>query len=90
VIARHERKVEKIVGHLKAAATRQLTADGLHPLADFARKDGGTPTPWAENCWKVFLDSRADIVRSVAYVDDHPEQEGKQRQHWSFVLRESR
>ena len=40
VIARHERRIERIVGHLKARATQQLRSGGRHPLAGHATPDG--------------------------------------------------
>jgi REP element-mobilizing transposase RayT len=79
VLGRHERDAERMVGHCKSSATRQLGADGLHPFA------GTKQSPWAERCWKVFLDSIVDIERAVRYVEENPIKEGKRRQRWSFV-----
>src|SRR4051794_33141771 len=33
------RDIRRIVGHLKARATQQLAADGLHPMASYRQKD---------------------------------------------------
>jgi hypothetical protein len=85
VILRHEPLAEKIVGHLKAAATRQLILDGLHPLAACRTSDGRVPTPWVEGCWKVYLDSPADIRSAIRYDQENPVKEGRPRQTWSFV-----
>ena len=85
VIGRHSRHVERIVGHMKSAATRRLDVDGMHPFSDVRLRDGRRPSPWAERCWKVFLDSRADVLRAVDYVEQNPVKEGKRRQRWSFV-----
>jgi hypothetical protein len=79
VLGRHEGGAERMVGHFKSSATRQLDADGLHPFA------GTKQSPWAERCWKVFLDSIADIERAVRYVEENPIKERKRRQCWSFV-----
>ena len=85
VVLRHERLAEKIVGHLKAAATRQLATDGLHPLGEYQRPDGRIPTPWVEGCWKVYLDTAADIRSAIRYDEDNPVREGRPRQSCDFV-----
>jgi hypothetical protein len=43
------------------------------------------PTPWAERCWRVFLDSEEAIENAIHYVNDNPVKEGKPLQTWSFV-----
>jgi REP element-mobilizing transposase RayT len=78
VIARHERNVERIVGHLKSRATQELKAEGLW------FKDARLV--WAEGCWRVYLNEADEVRRSVAYVEANPAKEGKPRQHWSFVM----
>ena len=55
-----ERRVERMVGHLKARSTQQLSAAGLWP-AD-------KRPVWGENMWKVFLDASAEIDDAVKYV----------------------
>jgi REP element-mobilizing transposase RayT len=87
VVARHRCKVEWIVNQLKGAATRQLLEEQLHPFARWRRPDGTVPMCWAAKLWKVYLDSQADIVRAVAYVENNPLKEGKPPQNWSFVTR---
>ena len=69
---------------LKGAATKQLTNDGLHPLAEFER-DGSIPSPWAVGKWKVYLDNEEAIENAIIYVWDNPGKEDKPRQTWSFV-----
>ncbi|MCX5675040.1 MAG: transposase [Planctomycetota bacterium] len=78
VIARHERALERTVGHLKGRATQRLKADGLWPGCD-------APV-WAKGCWRVYLNTAEDVKRAVAYVEANPEKESKPRQHWSFVI----
>jgi REP element-mobilizing transposase RayT len=78
------RRVQRIVGHLKARATQQLIEDGLHPLAKYVEPDGTIPSPWGRNCWKVFYDER-HLLQAIRYVERNPEIEGKPRQSWSFV-----
>lgn len=85
VISRHEYRVEQIVNLLKGEATRQLVAEGIHPLAECAGTDGKTPKAWSRGLWKVFLDSATDIVKAIEYVRDNPAKEGLPDQRWSFV-----
>jgi len=78
VIGRHERRIGRIIGHLKTRATQRLKSEGLWP-------DPQRPV-WAERGWKVFLDSIEDVGRAVAYVAENPAKEGKRPQRWSFVV----
>jgi len=84
VVARCGRKIEAIVSHLKANATRQLKDASLHPLTLFAN-EGRIPSPWTRSFWKVFLNSDAQIEKAITNVEDNPTREGKPRQHWTFV-----
>lgn len=54
VAARQEIYAEGIVGHLKRAASRQLSKAALHPFAGRARRDQRLPSPWGEHGWKIF------------------------------------
>ncbi len=84
VIARHRFKVEYIAGLLKGGASKQLKADGIHPLSKYRNDKGELPTPWNVKCWRVYLDSEEAIDNAIHYVDQNPVKEGKPRQHWSF------
>jgi REP element-mobilizing transposase RayT len=84
VIARHGHPVERLVNFLKGAATRELVAENLHPLAQW-QKRGRPPRCWARGEWKVFLDSEEDVLRAIRYVQDNPSKEGKPPQRWTFV-----
>ncbi len=86
VIGWHERDIRRIVSHLKAKATMQLRAYGRHPLAMFADDQGDVPTPWARKSWDVYLFTAADVRRAMGYVENNPMKEGKQPQHWPFVV----
>jgi hypothetical protein len=85
VLGRHERDAQVIVGHLKAQATRELTARGIHPLSGYTGKRGGLPTPWSEGCWKVFIDDEDQLAKAIQYVQRHPAKEGLPAQSWEFV-----
>lgn len=85
VIARHRYEVEKLVTLLKQDATRQLSAERLHPLATYKNVRGTIPSPWGASCRKVFLDADHEIVGRVQYVEENPLKQGKPTQHWSFV-----
>ena len=85
VVARHHFKIEQAVNLLKGEATKRLASENRHPLAEYRNPRGRAPTPWVENAWKVYLDSAADIARSIAYVERNPIKEGKPRQSWPFV-----
>ncbi len=86
VLARAGRPVEETARRLKAAATKRLAAEGLHPFAGSATATGKLPTPWTRREWKVFLDTPDDVRRAVRYVEGNPIKEGKPRQEWSFVI----
>ncbi len=86
VLRRHTYKVEQMVRLLKAEASIKLMEDGRHPFADRPLKDRSLPSPWAHDCWKVFLDSDEAIDHAVCYTDGNPEKEGKRRQRWPFVI----
>jgi REP element-mobilizing transposase RayT len=85
VLARHALKVEQLVIQLKGAATRQLLNESLHPLAEQGTGGKAVPKCWGRGEWKVFLNSEADILRSIDYVEKNPLKEGKPLQRWGFV-----
>jgi REP element-mobilizing transposase RayT len=85
VLGRHAYAVEKMVGRLKAAASKALADSGQHPLAEWPGEDGSFPSPWARGCWKVFLFTAEDVRRSIRYAEENPAKEGKRQQTWSFV-----
>jgi len=85
VIAQHPTRIELISNQLKGAATRQLTRDNLHPLANFADKHGKTPSPWAVGQWKVFIQSERQLHHTIRYVQQNPINAGLKPQNWKFV-----
>jgi REP element-mobilizing transposase RayT len=86
VLARTPYRVEQAVRRLKAGASRELADSNLHPLSAYALPDGTLPSPWANKCWRVFLNTDAEILRAILYVENNPLKEGKKRQNWSFVV----
>lgn len=76
VVARSERKIETIIGHLKGRATQSLTRRELFPAE--------RPV-WAEHRWKVFLNTPQELRRAIRYVEDNPAKEGRSRLSWPFV-----
>ncbi len=85
VVAGHAREVEGIMAHLKAAASRQLTVEGLHPFREQPLPSGRLPSPWAAGAWHVYLGTDAAVRRAIAYVEENPVKAGLRRQRWSFV-----
>lgn len=85
VIGPHERDIDRIVGHLKARATQEMNAAGIHPLGAYRQKDGTAPSPWCRKGWKVFVFSQRHLREAIEYVERNPLREGKRRQGWSCV-----
>ncbi len=85
VLSRHRLHVEQLVNQLKGAATRRLVEEGIHPQAAYQGTKRHPPKVFARGLWKVFLDTAADIARSIHYVEGNPQREHLPPQHWSFV-----
>ena len=79
------RTIEKIIGHLKARATQQLTSEGLNPMARFAGPDGRYPSVWVQHGWTVFLRTDDEIERAIEYDRNNPIKMGVAPQDWWFV-----
>lgn len=78
--------IRRFAGRLKGAATKQLRADGLHPLADFPKVDGSLPSPWGEDLWVVYLFKDHEVKRAIDYTNQNPVKAGLPMQNWSFVV----
>jgi REP element-mobilizing transposase RayT len=85
VATRQDMHAEDIVGHLKRAASRQLSKAALHPFAGYSRRDQRLPSPWGERGWKVFLFDLDEIEHAVQYVNDNPAEAGLPAQQWPWV-----
>jgi REP element-mobilizing transposase RayT len=77
VIGRHSRKIRKIVGHMKARATRLLHLRGSWHTDD-------RPV-WGEHGWNVFLSTADEVEHAIEYANENPEKEQLPTQTWSFV-----
>jgi REP element-mobilizing transposase RayT len=86
VIARFRYDVVQVANLLKGAATRQLLAEGIHPLQEYRANDGSIPSPWSSKVWKVFLDCDYDVRRAIQYTEENPEKDGLKPQKWGFVV----
>ncbi|MBX9680093.1 MAG: hypothetical protein K2X38_15125 [Gemmataceae bacterium] len=76
--------VEHLVIQMKAAATREMESENIHPFQFQRTKTGRVYKCFARGEWKVYLD-REDIPRAIRYVEGNPEKEGLPRQRWTFV-----
>ena len=61
-------------------------AESLHPFLDLKDTSGKVPHCWAGGQWIVYLNSLADILRAIRYVEDNPTKDGLPRQRWPFVV----
>jgi REP element-mobilizing transposase RayT len=85
IVSRHDRSIEQIARHLKSKATMAMTRHGVHPLAAYTNNQGIVPTPWAANCWSVFINDEVQLAAAIAYVERHPEKEGLPAQSYGFL-----
>lgn len=77
VIRKHRHKAEQMIENLQEASREALIAGGLrtavHPV-------------WGGPGWKVYLDTREDIERTIKYVEQNPIKSRRPAQHWPFVV----
>jgi REP element-mobilizing transposase RayT len=81
VIDRPPYSAEQATNLLKGAATTESSRRGLHPFANSPYANGSLPTPWARKQWIVNLNTSADILRAIAYVERNPQRDGLRRRH---------
>jgi hypothetical protein len=86
VLGRSSRPIERISGHLKSSAARQLTEDGLHPFQKVQLPDGRRPSLWGEGSWRVFIDNTDHLHAAIRYVEQNPLKERMSSQRWPFVV----
>jgi REP element-mobilizing transposase RayT len=85
IIGRHPRHIDEIAAHLKSKATRQMTHERIHPLAEFTTHDDRKPSPWARNYWCPFIDSEEYMRKAISYVARNPLKAGMKPQAWSCI-----
>ncbi len=85
VIARSDHDVEYWVGYFKRAASRGLRTAGLHPFAGDSRPNERVPSVWADDGWKVFLNTPDEIRSRIVYVERNPTNAGMAPQMWDWV-----
>jgi REP element-mobilizing transposase RayT len=78
LIRRHRDKSEQMIKSLQDASREALIVGGKrsenHPV-------------WGGPGWKVFLNTRDDIKRIIAYIEDNPLRAKRLPQKWSFVTK---
>jgi REP element-mobilizing transposase RayT len=76
LIRKHRHLAEEMIANLQRESQIALKEAGMreqeHPV-------------WGGPGWKVFLDSPADIERTIPYVEDNPLKIYQPRQEWGFV-----
>jgi REP-associated tyrosine transposase len=77
--------VDRIATQFKARATAKLNEEGLHPLARYARANGGLPSPWARKHWCPFIRSVEHMCAAIRYVERNPVKAGFKPQRWRLV-----
>jgi REP element-mobilizing transposase RayT len=77
VLGRSTLSAQNITKLLKTAAEKRLHSEDVFP-------DGSTI--WARGCWQVFLNTPAEMHRTIRYVNENPLKAGLKPQHWSFVI----
>jgi REP element-mobilizing transposase RayT len=78
VLVWHQRKIRRIIGHLKTRATQHLHQDRLWT-------NSNQPI-WATGGWNVYIDDWRDVPRAIRYAEQNPIKEGLPKQTWSFVV----
>lgn len=78
LMRRHRDKAEVMIEKFQEESRRALTEEKrrgvLHPV-------------WGGPGWKVFLSSRADIVRVEKYIRENPIKAGRPEQNWDSVTK---
>lgn len=76
LIRKHRDQSERMIEHLQDESRLRFRADGLrasdHPV-------------WGGSGWKVFLDERPDVERTIGYIEMNPVKGRLPAQRWPFV-----
>ena len=78
LIRKHRDRAEDMIAHFQEAS-RTI-------LIESAGRANEHPV-WGGPGWKVFLESREDIERTIGYIDDNPRKARLPAQAWKFVTR---
>jgi REP element-mobilizing transposase RayT len=72
--------------HRDAAETiiEQLQENSREAVLQFGDRDPNHPV-WGGPGWKVYLETRDDIIRTVRYIENNPRNAGLPPQTWPFV-----
>jgi REP element-mobilizing transposase RayT len=88
-VPRHEHRHERIVGDLKANASRRvrraLNADAHLSIADPKERRRQRVPIWSQRFWVRFLNDDEAIRNAIRYVERNPTQAGLRPQRWSFI-----
>jgi hypothetical protein len=76
LIRKHRDWAETMIQHFQA--------DGKQALIEACKRPENHPV-WGGPGWKVYEDSREDMVRTVGYIEDNPRKIGRPVQVWPFV-----
>lgn len=76
LIRKHKDRAEQMIGYFQDDSWLRLHGTKRWP--------SGHPI-WGGPGWKVFLDTREDVERTVRYIRDNPIKAGAAEQAWEFV-----
>ncbi|MBW3598207.1 MAG: hypothetical protein KY475_13170 [Planctomycetes bacterium] len=78
LIRKHRDQAETMIEHLQDASLTEV------PAKPQARRGADHPV-WGGPGWKVFLNTRDDIKRTIRYIEQNPVKIHRPPQDWSFV-----
>ncbi len=76
LIRKHRDKAEEMIGFLQDDSWQRLQEAKMRP---------GDHPVWGGPGWKVYLDTRADMQRTVRYILGNPIKAGLPAQRWDYV-----
>lgn len=76
LIRRHRDKAEAMIELFQEDSKKALIQAGHRPV---------NHPVWGGPGWKVFLNTRADIERTIRYIRNNPIKAGLKVQNWRFV-----
>jgi len=82
-------RARDLSARFKAAATKALKEQGLHPFGHLEDESGDVPKCWQMKDWSVFKYDPDAVRQVIRYVEDNPLKEGKPKQTWHFVTHDA-